>query len=135
MKKTVKMLICLAAAVMIFVMSAIPALADEGEDGMLIATNESESAESAEAKVTSTKAISAGVAIAVVAAVGALSMALSISKSAEAIARQPEAAGQVRTSLMLGLVFIETAIIYALIMEESTYAAQYRFSAGFAASF
>ncbi len=116
MKKTVKMLICLAAAVMIFVMSAIPALADEGEDGMLIATNESESAESAEAKVTSTKAISAGVAIAVVAAVGALSMALSISKSAEAIARQPEAAGQVRTSLMLGLVFIETAIIYALIV-------------------
>ncbi|MBQ4187388.1 MAG: ATP synthase F0 subunit C [Firmicutes bacterium] len=86
---------------------------------MLIATNESESAESAEsaeAKVTSTKAISAGVAIAVVAAVGALSMALSISKSAEAIARQPEAAGQVRTSLMLGLVFIETAIIYALIV-------------------
>ena len=116
MQKTVKMLICLAAAVMIFVMSAIPALADEGEDGMLIATNESESAESAEAKVTSTKAISAGVAIAVVAAVGALSMALSISKSAEAIARQPEAAGQVRTSLMLGLVFIETAIIYALIV-------------------
>ena len=116
MKKTVKMLICLAAAVMIFVMSEIPALADEGEDGMLIATNESESAESAEAKVTSTKAISAGVAIAVVAAVGALSMALSISKSAEAIARQPEAAGQVRTSLMLGLVFIETAIIYALIV-------------------
>ena len=116
MKQTVKMLICLAAAVMIFVMSAIPALADEGEDGMLIATNESESAESAEAKVTSTKAISAGVAIAVVAAVGALSMALSISKSAEAIARQPEAAGQVRTSLMLGLVFIETAIIYALIV-------------------
>ena len=116
MKKTVKMLICLAAAVMILVMSAIPALADEGEDGMLIAANESESAESAEAKVTSTKAISAGVAIAVVAAVGALSMALSISKSAEAIARQPEAAGQVRTSLMLGLVFIETAIIYALIV-------------------
>ncbi len=116
MKKTVKMLICLAAAVMILVMSAIPALADEGEDGMLIAANESESAESAEAKVTSAKAISAGVAIAVVAAVGALSMALSISKSAEAIARQPEAAGQVRTSLMLGLVFIETAIIYALIV-------------------
>ena len=86
MKKTVKMLICLAAAVMILAMSAIPALADEGEGGMLIATNESESAESAEAKVTSTKAISAGVAIAVVAAVGALSMALSISKSAEAIA-------------------------------------------------
>ena len=43
-------------------------------------------------------------------------MGLSISKSAESIARQPEAAGNIRTSLMLGLVFIETAIIYALIV-------------------
>ena len=40
----------------------------------------------------------------------------SYSKSNESIARQPEAAGNIRTSLMLGLVFIETAIIYALIV-------------------
>ncbi len=121
MKKTIKMLVCLLAAVMILALSAIPALADEGEGegGLLIATNEAEnpeSAESAEAKVTSTKALSAALAIGVVAAVGALSMAISIGKSSESIARQPEAAGQIRTSLMLGLVFIETAIIYALIV-------------------
>ena len=115
MKKTMKMLVCLLAAVMMLSVFAIPVLADEG-DGMLIATNETESAESAEAKTISAKAISAAVAIAVVAAAGALAMALSIGKATEAIARQPEAAGEVRTSLMLGLVFIETASIYALIV-------------------
>ena len=34
----------------------------------------------------------------------------------EGIARQPEAEGKIRTTLMLGLVFIETAIIYALLV-------------------
>ena len=42
--------------------------------------------------------------------------ALAIGKSAEGISRQPEAAGNIRTSLMLGLVFIETVVIYALII-------------------
>ena len=32
------------------------------------------------------------------------------------MAEQPEAAGQIRTSMMMGLVFIETVIIYALII-------------------
>lgn len=63
-----------------------------------------------------TKAVSASAAIAVVAAVGAIAMAIAISKSVSAISRQPEAEGGIRTSLMLGLVFIETAIIYALII-------------------
>lgn len=66
--------------------------------------------------VTATKAMSAGIAIAVVAAVGALSMGLAIMKSVDGISRQPEASDNIRTSLMLGLVFVETAIIYALIV-------------------
>ena len=37
-------------------------------------------------------------------------------KTAEGISRQPEAEGRIRTAMMLGLVFIETAIIYALIV-------------------
>lgn len=41
---------------------------------------------------------------------------VAVSKSAEGIARQPEAEGKIRTTLMLGLVFIETAIIYALLV-------------------
>ena len=34
----------------------------------------------------------------------------------EGMARQPEAAGKINSAMMLGLVFIETAIIYALIV-------------------
>lgn len=65
---------------------------------------------------TSAKAISAGIAIAIAAGGGAIAMALAISKAVESIGRQPEASGLIRTVLMLGLVFIETAIIYALIV-------------------
>ncbi len=45
---------------------------------------------------------------------GALGMAHSVAKAANNMAEQPEAAGQIRTSMMMGLVFIETVIIYAL---------------------
>ena len=37
-------------------------------------------------------------------------------KALEAMARQPEATSQIRTTMMMGLVFIETVIIYALIV-------------------
>ena len=43
-------------------------------------------------------------------------MGIAIAKAEESIARQPEVKNDVRTTLMLGLVFIETAIIYALIV-------------------
>ena len=43
-------------------------------------------------------------------------VAIAIGKSAEGMSRQPEASGSIRSSMMLGLVFIETAIIYALIV-------------------
>lgn len=47
---------------------------------------------------------------------GALGLAHSVAKAANNMAEQPEAAGQIRTSMMMGLVFIETVIIYALIV-------------------
>ena len=72
--------------------------------------------QSDEAAMTDSKAWAAGIAIAVVAAAGALSMGLVIWKTVESIARQPEAEGKIRTAMMLGLVFVETAIIYALIV-------------------
>ena len=62
------------------------------------------------------KAISAAIVVGLAAALGAFAMGMAISKSNEAIARQPEASSQIRSGLMLGLVFIETAIIYALIV-------------------
>ena len=62
------------------------------------------------------KAKGAAIAVGLAAAAGAIGMGLAIAKSVEGIARQPEAEGKIRTTLMLGLVFIETAIIYALIV-------------------
>lgn len=64
---------------------------------------------------TTGKAMAAALAVGIGAAAGAIAMGFAISKSAESIARQPEAEGPIRTTLMLGLVFIETAIIYALL--------------------
>lgn len=62
------------------------------------------------------KALAAGICVGLAAAGGGIGMGLSVGKSTEAISRQPEALNNIRTTLMLGLVFIETAIIYGLIV-------------------
>ena len=62
------------------------------------------------------KALAAALCVGLAAGAGAIAMGWAIAKSSEGISRQPEAEGKIRTSLMLGLVFIETAIIYALIV-------------------
>ena len=62
------------------------------------------------------KALGAGIAIGLAACGGAIGMGSSVGKSVEGISRQPEVEGKIRTTLMLGLVFIETAIIYALLV-------------------
>ncbi len=61
-------------------------------------------------------ALGAGIAIALAALGGALAMGLVISKALESVAKQPEADGKIKSTLILGLVFIETAIIYALVI-------------------
>ena len=85
--------------------------------------DETASAEAAAAEVetetaqddsTSAKAIAAAVAIGLAALGGAIGMGVGIAKSVEGISRQPEAEGKIRSSLMLGLVLIETVVIYAL---------------------
>ena len=65
---------------------------------------------------TGSKALAAAIAVGLAAAAGAVAMGIAIAKSTEGISRQPEAEGSIRTTLMLGLVFIGTAIIYALIV-------------------
>lgn len=70
----------------------------------------------AEEQSKGSKALAAGICVGLAAALGAIAMGIAIAKSNEAIARQPEAASNIRSGLMLGLVFIETAIIYALIV-------------------
>lgn len=79
------------------------------------AAETSEVAEEAASSVSFT-AIGAAIAIAVAALGGAIAMGVAISKAVEGIARQPEADGKIRSVLMLGLVFIETIVIYALIV-------------------
>lgn len=68
------------------------------------------------ASVDSDKAKSAAFVVGISSACAAIAMGMAISKSTESISRQPEAEGSIRTALMLGLVFIETVVIYALIV-------------------
>lgn len=71
---------------------------------------------SSEGQVVSGKALASGIAIGLAAAGGAVAMGIAVAKTNGSIARQPESAGEIRSTLMLGLVFIETAIIYALLV-------------------
>ena len=90
----------------------VPAFAAEETAAETVAVAEV----SGEAAMTSAKAWAAAILIGIAALGGALAMGLAIGKSAESIARQPEAAGPLRTTMMLGLVYIETVVIYALIV-------------------
>ena len=69
-----------------------------------------------DAQTAAGKSIGSGLAIGIAAAGGAIAMGLVVGKAAESVARQPEETGQIRSTMMLGLVFIETAIIYALLV-------------------
>ena len=84
--------------------------------GVFAADAVAEEAESSEAKTVSTKAIAAAGVVGLCAATGADAMTLAIRKSTDGMARQPEAADKINSAMMLGLVFIETTIIYALIV-------------------
>ena len=109
MKKQLKKIFVLAGVLALALALALPALAAEpAPDG-------GEAAVVQEDNTLGLKAIAAGIAVGVAAAGGAVAMGMATAKSTESIARQPEAEGKVRTTLMLGLVFIETAIIYALL--------------------
>lgn len=46
----------------------------------------------------------------------ALAMGNATGKAVEAIARQPEAAGKINSSLMIGLIMMETTAIYGLLV-------------------
>ena len=112
MKKNIISAILLAALslVLVFVLCA-PAFASDSQPSDQASEPAVISAptEAAEDKTVSTKAVAAAAVVGIVATAGAAAMAISI-------ARQPEAAGKINSAMMLGLVFIETAIIYALII-------------------
>lgn len=113
MKTMLKKLSVILLVVLVMTAVCIPAFAAaDGADSHAAVAEETVE----EAGAIDAKAMAAAIAIGVAAAAGAIAMGIAIAKSVEGIARQPEAEGKIRTSLMLGLVFIETAIIYALIV-------------------
>lgn len=63
----------------------------------------------------------AAFAIAITGFAGALGQGKAISSACEGLARNPGAAGAIRTSLLLGLAFIESIVIYALLIAFLTY--------------
>jgi F-type H+-transporting ATPase subunit c len=60
--------------------------------------------------------ITAGFALGIAAFGGALAQGRAIAASAEAIARNPSATGDIRGALILGLVLIESLVIYVLLI-------------------
>ena len=100
-KKAVALLLCLVLA--LTALFTVTAFADT--EPAVDASAQTE--QTTDSSVDSAKAMASAIAI---------GMGMAISKSAEGIARQPEAEGKIRTTMMLGLVFLETAIIYALLV-------------------
>ena len=120
MKKNWKKMITLLMVFMMMFAISMPVFAASDADSDKATVAEASSlevtAEGTQDNTKGSKAIAAAIAVGFAAAAGAIGMGWAIAKSAEGIARQPEAEGNIRTTLMLGLVFIETAIIYALVV-------------------
>ena len=114
MNKLLKKILVLAGVLVIVLSLTAPAFAEPPEpaDG----NGPAAQSETQEDNSIGLKAIAAGIAVGIAAAGGAVGMGIVAGKSTEGISRQPEAEGKIRTTMMLGLVFIETAIIYALLV-------------------
>ena len=101
-------LICaLVLALVTVLLLGLPALAASGEAAPAAASAGGD---------LGAKALAAGIAVGLAAAGGAIGMGIATAKTTESISRQPEADGKIRNARMLGMVFIETAIIYALLV-------------------
>lgn len=113
--KCVKLVGMALLVVMMVVLLAVPALAADSTAAVSAGEEEIQTADTS-ASSAGLKAIAAGVAIGLAAAGGAVGMGIVGGKAADGISRQPEMESKIRTTLMLDLVFIETAIIYALLV-------------------
>ena len=60
--------------------------------------------------------LTAGFALGIAAGLGAIGQGRAIGSAAEAIARNPSASGEIRGVLILGLVLIESLVIYVLLI-------------------
>jgi len=116
MKKSLKITSAALALLIMVLALSIPVFAAGTADAAETAAVETVAQAESDSPVLGDKALAAGIAIGLAAMGGAIGMGLATAKSVEGLSRQPEAEGKIRTMFMLGLVFIETAIIYALII-------------------
>lgn len=113
-KKLARLAIVLGLIIAVIGIVATMGVYAASQDSAPAATEEQVTAEAD--NTVGLKAIASGIAIGLAACGGGIGMGISGGKAAEGISRQPEADGKIRTNFMLGLVFIETAIIYALLV-------------------
>jgi len=97
---------------LVVLLSAIPLLASPNEAG----------AQDGNSKAGATNAtmwalIVAGAAIVLAAVVGAIAQSKAVVAVAEGISRNPATSGDLRTVLILGLAFIESLVIYVLLID------------------
>lgn len=111
-KKAIQILTVFAIIFMVAAPITVVVAAETADNSTAVEVMEETESESS----IGDKAYAAAIAVGLAAAGGAIGMGMGISKSVEGISRQPEAEGKIRTTLMLGLVFVETAIIYALVV-------------------
>ncbi len=107
MKKNIMIALALLGVALLFVMPSQIAFAADAANA---------AAAEAQSEIVFGKSLGAGIAIALTGIAGAIAIGLAIAKAVDAIARQPEAESKIRSLFMLGIVFIETVVIYALIV-------------------
>ncbi len=112
--KLISIIACILVMLSMTVFFSTVAFAEESAP--TAAQTETVAEETTEDSSLGDKAMAAAIVVGVAAAAGAIAMGIAIAKSAESMARQPEASGKINSAMMLGLVFIETLIIYALIV-------------------
>ena len=115
MRTTIKKLSAALVVMLVLIFGcALTSYAAEPSDNEAVVT--SQETDTSSDSTTGNKALAAAIAIGLAAAGGAVGMGIAAGKTVEGVSRQPEAEGKLRTTLMLSLVFIETAIIYALLV-------------------
>ena len=87
--------------------TAVPAFAQEGT---------APAGSAGAATVAMWSIITAGFALGIAAFGGALGQGKAVAAAAEGIARNPSASGEIRGALILGLVLIESLVIYAFVV-------------------
>lgn len=114
--RTKKLLLVLTIVTLLLSLLAVPALAAAGDDTAPAGDTAAAQTVEDEGSTIGFKALAVGLAIGLAAAGGGIGMGIVGGKAADGMSRQPDMESKIRTSLMLTMVFIETAIIYALLV-------------------